>query len=174
MVDARGTKTTTGPPKMVTDRADVKKIVWRYVKEDGFTDLIDDQATGWDFAHVPDELRPEILAWLLDSAYERYRTFHRTQYGKVISQNQYARRTVKIDQQLFSMYKNQLRKPNNANIDRLADHYGQVVYDIMGVPRRISRDKKLAELESLWPLATDRFRDELLERMQNHVLNKDE
>ena len=173
MGDEKEKGKATGPPKSITDRADVTKIVWHYIeKDDEFLDLIDEKATGYDFIHMPDELRFDVLAWLLDYSYERYRTYHRKQYGKTVSQNMYARRTVRIDQQLFSMYKNQLRKPNNANIDRLAEHFGPVVYDILGVPRRVSRDKKLAELESLWPQADERFRDELLERMQNHILNK--
>jgi hypothetical protein len=164
----------TGPPKIITDSAEVRKIVWQYVKDDGFTDLIDDTATGYDFLHMPDELRHEVLAWLLDASYERFRMAHRKKDGKTISQNMYARRNVKIDQQLFSMYKNSLRKPNQSNVDRLADHYGPVVYDILGVPRRISRDKKLAELENLWHQADDRFKAEMLERIQNHVMNKSE
>lgn len=59
------------------------------------------------------------------------------------------------------------RLPTGDNVDILATKLGQTIYDIVGVPPRMPKDKKLALIARRWHLLNDQQRSALAEEVQN-------
>ena len=126
----------------------------------------------YDFFDTPQEVRDLLVPSFLDWSYESYWHEMWTKYKKRISQNHFAIRTIGIDAQSFSMYKNGLRFPSMPNADLLAEYFGTIIYDLCGYNRRMPHDKMLYHLSDVWDKLDDRMRAELLERANNYVDNK--
>src|SRR5574340_725514 len=116
----------------------------------------------YDFFDTPQEVRAVLVPAYLDWAYETYRREMWDKYKKRISQNHYALKTIGIDAQTFSMYKNGLRFPSMQNADIFAAFYGAIFYDICGYTRRLPRDRMLYQLADVWGKLDDRMQAELL------------
>ncbi|HWQ03913.1 MAG TPA: hypothetical protein VN452_01010 [Longilinea sp.] len=165
-------KTDEKAPRKIRTESDIQSIEWLVVT--GTRGLIDTATMNIDFRDVPDSLRPELLSSLLTDGYERARRNGLTNTShKPISQNSFALHNVRIDNQLYSAYKNMTRQPSGDNIDRLANYFGDVVYDILDVPRRIPKDWRLARIAEIWPRISEHSRSELLEKAENYLINKD-
>ena len=128
--------------------------------------------TKYDFTDTPDNLRYKVLGGFLAFSYlEEYNKYFKAT-KKSLSQNMYARRMLNISPMGFSTYKNGERMPTGENLDNLAARLGVIVYDIVGVPRRMPKDKGLRELADIWTQISDQERRELLERAKNYVDNQ--
>ncbi len=126
----------------------------------------------YDLFDVPDHIRKLLFAKLLEWGYETYRLEHYRKFRKTITQNNFAAQTVGIDSQLYSVYKTGIRFPGIDNIDQFASFFGPIVYDILGMPRRMPRDRDLNELIDIMMISDAQFRAEMLERARNYVDNK--
>lgn len=128
--------------------------------------------TKYDFTDTPDNLRYKVLGGFLAFSYlEEYNKYYKAT-KKSLSQNMYARRMLNISPMGFSTYKNGERMPTGENLDSIADRLGVVVYDIVGVPRRMPRDRGLRDLADIWTKISEGERRELLERAKNFLDNK--
>ena len=154
---------------------DVDKIQWIRVNEDSLM-RIDEKAMNdkYDFYYMPEHLRRIALARLLEWAYETYRLEHFRKERKKISQNNFASTTVRIDPQLFSTHKTGLRNPSIDSIDTYATFFGPFIYDMLGLARRMPRNRELNEIVDILSKSDDRFRAEILERARNYLDNKAE
>jgi DNA-binding XRE family transcriptional regulator len=127
----------------------------------------------YDFFDTPHEIRELLVPSFLSWAYETYRREMYDKHNKQISQNHFAVRTIGIDAQTFSMYKNGLRYPSMQNADLLAEYFGTIIYDVCGFNRRMPHDRFLYSMSDIWDKLDERMRKELLERANNYVDNQE-
>jgi hypothetical protein len=67
----------------------------------------------------------------------------------------------------LSMWINDVRLPQGENVDKLADKLGVVVYDVLSLPRRMPKNKKLALIAEMWNRLPEHLQDEWYEIAKN-------
>lgn len=150
--------------------------------EEGVTRVMtleDAKAINWakpekyDFTGTPEMLRRIVVGSFVEQAYEHYRHENVINYGRQVSQNNYATNMIGIDNVAFSLIKNGHKLPTVEQADVLAAFYGPIIWDLCGYSRRMPKDRMLYQLADLWPKLSDRAQAEMLERARNLFDNGD-
>lgn len=150
------------------------------LKQDGRKRIMDDadladidysRINEYNFADTPDHLRPQILGGYLSWSYaEAYHKAYKLT-RKSISQAMYARRTLKVNPMNFSGYKNGERIPTGDNLDNIAKAVGSIVYDIVGVPRKLRDDPVFIQINDAWESLSKEERMEVLYKVNSFLEN---
>lgn len=127
----------------------------------------------YDFSGTPEMARRAVVGSYVENHYEHYRHDHAINYGRQISQNNYATNLIGIDNVAFSLIKNGHKLPSVEQADVLAAFYGPIIWDLCGYSRRMPKDKMLYDMADLWPKLSDRAQAELFERARNLYDNGD-
>lgn len=85
--------------------------------------------------------------------------------GRIPSQAEFAK-WIGVPTTSMSVWMNDIRKPTGESVDKLAERLGVEVYDRLGLPRKMPRNKKLYFLASIWDKLPQSAQDELYERAQ--------
>lgn len=110
------------------------------------------------------EVPDEKLANISELLKKRWTQYFLDNQGRV-SQNEYAKH-LGISGANLSNYILDLRKPEGQQVINLADALGPIVYDKLGLPRRMPRDPLLLEIiDNLDALTVDEQKD-LLRKMK--------
>jgi len=86
--------------------------------------------------------------------------------GRIPSQAEFAK-WLSVPTTSLSVWMNDIRTPSGESVDKLAEKLGVEVYDRLGVPRRMPRNKKLYFLATIWDKLPQAAQNELYERAQN-------
>lgn len=117
--------------------------------------------------NMPDE-KLEFKDWI----HKRYLQFFVANNGSV-SKRDYALRLGISDSNLVN-YMAGHRKPNPAMVERLADNplIGPVIYDKLGLPRKMPRNKLLLFVVDNLPKLTETDQKEIVERIKNKIAER--
>lgn len=93
--------------------------------------------------------------------------------GRIPSQADFAK-WLDVKTTSLSTWMNDQKTPTGDSVDKLASRLGVEVYDRLGLPRRMPRDKKLNTIASLWDRLDENGQNELYERAKNLAERRDE
>ena len=152
-----------------------KKIVKIEVVDQEDVDKINYSEIGnYDFSKTVDMWRPEIIGRYLEFKYQEAYSEYYKGHRKILSQTDYARGYVHINPMTFSAYKVGKRMPAGENLDTLAQAFGDIMYDMAGVPAKMPRDPEFRQVVDLMKRLTKTERKEYIERLKNFIDNKTE
>lgn len=142
--------------KRILSEADLAEIDYSLIEEYNFED-------------TPESLRPQILggylSWCYAEAYQK--EFRKSR--KNLSQAQYAKKTLHVNPMNFSGYKNGERTPTGENLDKVASALGGVVYDILGLARKMPEDPILVEIVNQWHSLSKSEQLEVLDQVNSFL-----
>lgn len=99
---------------------------------------------------LSDFLQDQFLKWM-------------AKQGRVKSQNEFAK-WLGVSSGSLSQWMNDSRLPTGDNVHTLAEKLGPQVYDLVGEPRSMPRDKMLSFIAENWHLLNDDQRSAIKEK----------
>jgi len=99
---------------------------------------------------LSDFLQDQFLKWM-------------SRQGRVKSQNDFAQ-WLGVTSGSLSQWMNDMRTPTGDNVHQLADKLGPEIYDILGEPRSMPRDRMLSVIAENWHKLNDDQRSAIKEK----------
>lgn len=141
----------------------------RILTEADLAEIDYSQIENYNFEDTPESLRPQVLggylSWCYAEAYQQ--EFRKSR--KNLSQAQYAKKTLHVNPMNFSGYKNGERTPTGENLDKVANALGGVVYDILGLARKMPDDPILIEIVNQWEGLSNSEKREVLDQVNSFL-----
>lgn len=145
----------------------------RILEEADLAEIDYSKIDNYNFDDTPTNLRPHVMGGYLSWCYaDKYQAEYRKN-RKSLSQALYARRVLHVNPMNFSGYKNGERMPSGENLDNLAKAVGNVIYDIVGVPRKMPNNPILRQISEDWNKLSRKKQEEVL-NVVNNLLEKDD
>ncbi len=113
-----------------------------------------------------DQKRAVRTSNLLKEGFNRFFASEIAKGRPVPSQNDFSR-WLGVPPTSVSAWINEIRLPSGDSIDAIATRLGPEIYDILGVPARMPKDKLLNLIASRWHKLDDAKRKQLAEMVDN-------
>ncbi len=113
-----------------------------------------------------DQKRAAKVANLLKEGFNKFFASEIAKGRPVPSQNDYSR-WLGIPPTSMSAWINEIRLPTGDNIDAIATRLGPEIYEILGVPPRMPKDKLLNFIAAKWHKLDEAKRKQLAELVDN-------
>lgn len=124
-----------------------------------------------DFDREELERKKDTFGHWLNIKFAEFMTGQALHNNRTPSKTDWAR-YIGITNTNLSQYMNDNRKPDAAQADLLAAKLGPEVYDRLGMPRKMPKDKMLYFIVDNWPDVRPEKRKEIIERIKNEIDEK--
>lgn len=125
--------------------------------------MADDFTDDTELLMIPDE-QLEFPLWLQKKFIEAVQK--NLGRGRVLKKREFAE-MIGISDQNFSTYILGKRRPAVDQVDRMAEYLGPVIYDKLGLPRKMPKNRDLLFIVDHWAELDDRDHKEILEIIKN-------